>query len=402
MLALEGLKVLDMSNLVPGALCTMILGDMGADVIKVEPVKPFPLDDVGFSPGGEERRRDAAFFALNRNKKSIALNLRAEQGQEIFQKLARNADVIVEGYRPGVVERLGVDYTTISELNPRVIYCSMSGYGQDGPYKLMPGHDINYISMAGILGLIGPPDGAPCVPLNLVADFAGVSLYGALGILLAYIAREKTGKGQYIDQAYLDGSIHLMTWFTHRFFQEGSVIKKGESWALGTYPYYGVFETKDGKYLSIGCLEPHFWKNLCTVLGKEEFIAEVWSMETTFEKPDPKHDEMRAFLKATFLTKTRDEWFDLLSRNDIPAGKLYSMDEVFEDPQVVHRKMVEEIDDPVCGKVKQVGVMPKLSDTPGSIRRLAPIHGEHTAEILHRYGYAEEQVGVFKKDGVVA
>jgi crotonobetainyl-CoA:carnitine CoA-transferase CaiB-like acyl-CoA transferase len=401
MLALEGIRVLDLSNYVPGALCTMIIADFGAEVIKVEPAKPFPLGEMGYSPKGEDKRKEAAYFALNRNKKCIGLNLRSEAGRQIFYRMAKEADVVIEGYRPGVVDRLGVDYETIRKINPRIIYCSLSGYGQDGPYRLLSGHDINYISIAGVLGLLGTREGPPVIPLNLIADFAGVSLYGAIGILLAILARNKTGEGQYIDHTYLEGAVHLMTWFTHRYFMDGTMLKRGESWAHGAYPYYGVYKTKDGGYLSIGCLEPHFWDNLCDVLDKEEFKAYKWDMEMTYRPPDEKHDEIRTFLEQTFLTKTRDEWFDTLAGKDIPVGKVYSTDEVFTDPQIVHRKMVIEVEHPTLGSVRQVGILPKLSETPGRVRSLAPMHGEHTDAILKGLGYGDEEIDTFRREGNV-
>jgi crotonobetainyl-CoA:carnitine CoA-transferase CaiB-like acyl-CoA transferase len=399
MLALEGIKVLDLSNYVPGALCTMILADFGAEVIKVEPAKAFPMGDMGYSPGGKDKEREAAFFALNRNKKCIGLNLRSEEGKRIFHRMAKEADVVIEGYRPGVVERLGVDYKTIGGINPRIIYCSLSGYGQDGPYRLFSGHDINYISLAGVLGLIGPKEGPPAIPLNIIADFAGVSLYGTIGILLALEARNRTGKGQYIDHTYMEGALHLITWFTHRFFMDGTVMKPGVSWAQGAYPHYGVYKTKDGKWLTIGCLEPHFWDNLCKAVGKEEYMQFKWTMAMTFQGPEPKFDEIRAGMEKVFLTKTRDEWFDLLAANDVPVGKVNSLDETFQDPQILHRKMVIELDHPNLGKVKQVGILPKLSDTPGQFRRFAPVHGEHTDEILKSLGFSGEEIEKLRKEG---
>jgi crotonobetainyl-CoA:carnitine CoA-transferase CaiB-like acyl-CoA transferase len=401
MLALEGIKVLDLSNYVPGALCTMILADFGAEVIKVEPAKAFPMGDMGYSPGGKDKEREAAFFALNRNKKCIGLNLRSDEGRRIFHRMAKEADVVIEGYRPGVVERLGVDYKTIQGINPRIIYCSLSGYGQDGPYRLFSGHDINYISLAGVLGLIGPKEGPPSIPLNIIADFAGVSLYGTIGILLAVEARNKTGKGQYIDHTYMEGALHLITWFTHRFFMDGTVMKPGVSWAQGAYPHYGVYKTKDGKWLSIGCLEPHFWDNLCKAIGKEEYMPHKWTMEMTFQGPEPKFDEIRVGLEKVFLTKARDEWFDLLAANDVPVGKVNSLDETFQDPQILHRKMVIELDHPKLGKVKQVGILPKLSDTPGQVRRFAPVHGEHTDETLKALGFSGEEIEKLRKEGTV-
>ncbi len=401
MLALDGIRVLDLSNYVPGALCTMILADFGAEVIKVEPAKAFPMGDMGYSPGGKDREREAAFFALNRNKKCIGLNLRSDEGRRIFHRMAKDADVVIEGYRPGVVERLGVDYKTVSGINPRIVYCSLSGYGQDGPYRLFSGHDINYISLAGVLGLIGPKEGPPAIPLNIIADFAGVSLYGTIGILLALAARNRTGRGQYIDHTYMEGALHLITWFTHRFFMDGTVLKPGVSWAQGAYPHYGVYRTKDGKWLSIGCLEPHFWDNLCKVIGKEEYMPHKWSMEMTFKGPEPKFDEIRAGLEKVFLERSRDEWFDLLAANDIPVGKVNSLEEAFRDPQILHRNMVIELDHPKLGKVKQVGILPKLSDTPGQVRRFAPVHGEHTEEILGTLGFSAEEIGKLRKDGTV-
>jgi crotonobetainyl-CoA:carnitine CoA-transferase CaiB-like acyl-CoA transferase len=402
MLALEGLKILDLSNYIPGALCTMILADFGAEVIKIEPVRPFPTENVGYSPGGEEKRKETAYFALNRNKKSIGINLRAEAGKEIFYRLARDADVVIEGYRPGVVERLGVDYITIAALNPRIIYCSLSGYGQDGPYRLNPGHDINYISMAGVLGLIGPANQPPSIPLNLIADFAAAPLYSAIGILLAYIAREKTGKGQYIDHSYLEGAIHMMAYFAQRYFFDGTMMRRGESWAAGTYPYYAVYETKDGKYLSIACLEPSFWENLCRFFEREDYIPYGQSPDDTYKKPDEKQQEIFNFLRRIFLTKTRDEWFDLLAPKDIPITKVYSMDEVFTDPQVIARNIVIEVDDPSVGKIKQVGVVPKLSETPGTVRFVAPLQGDHTDEILSSLGCTRDEIAGFRRSGTVA
>ena len=401
MLALEGLKVLDLSNYVPGALCTMILGDFGADVIKVEPAEPFPAEDMGYSSKGEEKRRKAAYFTLNRNKKSIGINLRSEAGQQVFCRMAKEADVIIEGYRPGVVKRLKIDYDTVKAINPRVIYCSLSGYGQDGPYRLYPGHDINYISLAGVLGLLGPKEDRPPIPLNLIADFAGVSLYGTVAILLALMVRNKTGKGQYLDHTYMEGALHLLTWFTQEYFHSGKVMRRGETWASGGYPHYDTYKTKDGKYISIGCLEPHFWDNLCKAIGREDLMPFKWDMDMTFRTPDRKLQEIREDLQKIFLTKTRDEWFDLLITKDICIGKVYSIDEVFEDPQIKARKMVIDVEDPKLGKIRQVGILPKLSDMPGTVRRLAPLHGDHTDEILKSLGYSPDEIQKMRQGKVI-
>ena len=402
MLALEGVKILDLSRLIPGAFCTMLLGDMGAEVLKIEAPGITKFMGSSRSLQEEENRKQVAYYAPDRNKKSIVVNLKSEAGREVFYRLSRHADVIVEGFRPGVAKRLGIDYETISKLNPNIIYCSLSGYGQDGPYHAFPGHDINYISMAGILDVIGSSEGPPVIPLNLVADFAGAALYGALGISIALVARNKTGKGQHVDMAYMDGAVSLMTWFNCGYFFDGSILKRGESWLHGAYPYYGVYETKDGKYITIGCLEPHFWENLCRFLGKEEYIPYHFALEHTFHKPESeKWDEIRSSLKQIFLTKTRDEWFELLIRNDVPAGKVYTPDEVFSDPQVLHRQMVIEVEHPTLGKIKQVGIAPKLSGTPGKVRSLSPLPGEHTDEILQELGYKREEIENLRQEGVV-
>jgi crotonobetainyl-CoA:carnitine CoA-transferase CaiB-like acyl-CoA transferase len=402
MLALEGVKILDLSMLVPGAFCTMLLGDLGADVLRIEAPGPNEFRSSARAIPTEEQGKAAAYYALDRNKKSIVVNLKSEAGREVFYRLSRQADVIVEGFRPGVVKRLGIDYETISKLNPGIIYCSLSGYGQDGPYRTFPGHDVNYIAMAGVLGLIGSSEGPPVIPLNLVADFAGAALYGALGISVALVARSKTGKGQYLDIAYMDGAISLMTWFNCGYFLDGSVLKRGESWLHGAYPYYGVYETRDGKYITVGCLEPHFWQNLCRLLNQEGYIPYGFALEHTFHKPEgDKWDEIRSCLKQVFLTKTRDEWFELLTRNDVPAGKVLMPDEVFSDPQVLHRQMVIAVEHPTLGKIKQVGVAPKLSGTPGKVRSLSPLRGEHTDEVLRGLGYKQEEISDLRQQGAV-
>ena len=402
MLALEGVKILDLSALVPGAFCTMLLGDLGADVLKIEAPRANVLKHSSGAVSVEEQRKTAAYYALDRNKKSMVVDLKSKKGRAIFYRLCQHADVIVEGFRPGVARRLKIDYGTISELNPRIVYCSLSGYGQDGPYQTFPGHDINYIAMAGVLGLIGSGEGPPAIPLNLVADFAGAALYGALGISAALLARSRTGKGQYIDAAYMDGAISLMTWFNCGYFLDGSMLKRGESWLHGEYPYYGLYETKDGKYITIGCLEPHFWGNLCRLLNQEGYIPCGFALEHTFHKPEgAKWDEIHSSLKQTFLTRTRDEWFELLTRNDVPAGKVQTPDEVFSDPQVLHRQMVIEVDHPTLGKVKQVGVAPRLCGTPGKVRSLSPVPGEHTDETLRGLGYQQGEIEHLRQEGVV-
>jgi len=398
MLALEKIRVLELTPLAPGEFCTMILGDFGAEVLKVES----PAGKLGLALQGEVNRKEAAYNPLDRNKKSIVLNLKSQAGRQVFYRLAEQADVIVEGFRPGVVKNLGIDYDTIKKLNPKIIYCSLSGYGQNGPYRDFPGHDINYISIAGVLGLIGPSGMPPVIPMNFIADFAGASLYGVIGILMALVARNETGEGQYVDVAFTDGVISLETFLTTWYFLHGAIPKRGETMLHGAYPYYGVYETKDGKYISIGCVEPHFWENLCRLIGKEEYIPYQVSIEHFLQKPDgEKWAEISSYLKQSFLTRSRDEWFELLIQNDIPAGKVYTLDEVFSDPQVLQREMVTEVEHPTFGKIKQAGIAPKLSHTPGKVRTFTPLTGEHTEEVLRGLGYSSKEIENLRQEGTI-
>ncbi|MDY7019168.1 MAG: CaiB/BaiF CoA-transferase family protein [Chloroflexota bacterium] len=395
-LALEGIKILDISRVGIAGFSTMILGDLGAEVIKIEtPRKEAgPYLGSSVSPLGEEGRAEAAYQAINRNKKSIALNLHSEQGRQIFYQLAEKTDVIIEGFRPGVVKRMGVDYETIKKMNPRVVYCSISGYGQDGPYRDMPGHDPNYIAIGGALGLIGQPDGPPILPLNYVGDWAGGSLHATIGILVALMARERTGRGQFVDVSMTDGVIALTgLLFARDYFRTGAVPKRGEI-PLFSQPFIGVYETRDGEFITLGCMEPHFWKNLCHALGREDFIPYQYT-------EGGKRDEIFSYFREVFLTKTKDEWFNLLRQKEICIAPVYELNEVFSDPQVLHRQMVVEVDDPAVGKIKQVGIALKFSETPGEIRSTAPILGEHTQEILQNLGYSEQVIDGLYKSGVV-
>ncbi len=407
MSALEGIKILDLSRAGPGPFCTMILGDLGAEVTKIEAPPTAGARQRGIGSGvsaqGEAGRREAAYQAVNRNKKSILLNLRSEEARHIFYQLAEETSVIVEGFRPGVAKRLGIDYQTVTKINPKIIYCSITGYGQDGPYRDLPGHDINYISIAGALNLIGEADRQPVIPLNLIADYGAGGMSAVVGILSALIARGKTGKGQYIDISLTDSVISLLTPVVlDHYFQSGVTPKRGETGLGGAYPYYNIFKTKDGKFITIGCLEPWLWENLCREIGKEDFMPFHHEPDHLALKPEgEKWQEISSSLKQLFLTKTRDEWFERLSQKDIPVGKVYSLDEVFTDPQVLHRKMVIEVEHPTEGKIKQVGIAIKLSDTPGRVRNLPPLLGEHTEEILTGLGYNKQRLNELRQKGII-
>ncbi len=396
--ALDGIKILELARVLPGEFCTMLLADMGAEVLKIETP---PADG---QPETEEEKRRAAFAYANRNKRSLALNLKAPEGQAIFGKLARTADVIVEGFRPGVMKRLGGDYETIRKINPRIIYCSLSGFGQDGPYRDYPAHDLNYLSLAGVLGLIGEPDRKPAIPLNIIADYGGASLHGALGIVLALFARERTGKGQHVDVAYLDTTLSLLaaTPNLRFFFSDGLAPRRGAGFLGGSYPYYAVYETKDGKLLSIACTEPWLWENFCKAIGRPDF-AKYSRLADQFVRPANREEtRAREEIDAIIRTRTRDEWYDFLVKQDVCVGKVYDVEEVFEDPQIRARQMVVETEHPEIGKVKEVGVAIKMLGTPGAVRRAAPYRGEHTDQVLKELGLPPEEIRALRDKRVVA
>ncbi len=395
-LALEDIRVLELSRYAPASFCTMMLADLGAQVLKVEalPDAGLPAGGSGVSFWDEGAEEKAAYQAINRNKKSIGLNLKSKEAHQIFLRLAEGADVIIEALRPGVVKRLGIDYETMSKVNPEVVYCSVTGYGQDGPYRDMPGHDLNYISIAGVLDLTGQPDSRPVIPPNLMADYAGGSLHAAIGILVALMARQKTGRGQFVDISMTDGVLSMMARMISRYYGEGVVPRRGEEGLLGALPEYNAYETKDRKYVSVACSEPRFWANLCREVGREDFIP--------FQHAGgDKREELFSYLRKVFLTRTRDEWFEQLRGKDIPVAKVYSLDEALIDPQLLHRQMVLELEHPTLGKVKQVGIAIKLSDTPGRVRDFAPVLGQHTDEVLADLGYDKSEIVRLRQGGVV-
>ena len=391
--ALDGIKVVDLSRMAPGPFCTMALGDLGADVIRVE--EPgggrMARERAGDTDEAGVRRR-AAFNALNRNKRSIVLNLKHPDAQEVLHRLVTDADVFVEGFRPGVVSRLGCDYGALSEINPRLVYCSLSGYGQDGPYSNMVGHDINYISVGGALGVIGTDSGPPVIPYNIIADYAGGGLHAAMAILAALMARQHTGKGQYVDIAMSDGVTYMLASLLSEYFGTGVVPARGEMGLNGGAPYYNVYRCRDGRYISVGCIEPWFWSTLCRTLGREDLI------EGQFD--GDRSEFVKSELASVFAGKDRDEWWELLSVVDnIAVAKVSSLDEVVTDAQNLHREMVLEAGEIDGVTVRQVGIGPKLSDTPGSVRYLGSTVGQHTSEILGELGYSQEQVAGMRDSG---
>jgi len=401
-LALSGIRVIDTCGFGPASLAAMTMADMGSDVIKVEMPPGGGHRGVGeglvyYPEQEDEAARMVAHSAMDRNKKRVAINMRTESGQAVFQRLAKSSDVVLESFRPGVMDRMNVGYAALSKINPRLIYCAVSGYGQTGPYRNYVGHDGNYAGFGGILGMTGDRTGGPPVmALNIVADMAVAYLNGLVGILLALYAREKTGRGQMVDISMMDGVIGLLAGVPGavEYPYSGALPVRGETLTSGNNPYYSVYETKDKKWLSICPIEPRFWANMCKAIGREDLIPHEFAAGA-------KKDEVMADLRRIFLTKTRDEWFDMLAKEDVPVGKVLDIDEVFKDPQALARQMVLDVAHAKFGKIKQVGISIKLSDTPGSIRSLAVPLSHNTEEVMSGLGYSKDEIQKLRGEGAI-
>ena len=389
MASLDGLHVLDLSRLLPGPLCTLILGDLGADVVKVE--QPEIGDYARFAPPliGDT---GSAFLMLNRNKRSITLNLKNAEAKEILHKLATKADVFVESYQPGVAERLGVGYSAIRKVNEHIIYCSISGYGQTGPYRNLVGHDLNYAAYSGAIGATGLKGGPPVIPAVQIADIQS-AIYAAAAITAALYRREKTGEAEFIDVSMMDTAVASMI-MPLSFHFAGASTERGESFLSGGAPFYNVYETKDRRFISIASLEPKFWVELCNALGLEEYQdQQIVSAEVS--------QQIRAALAEKFREKKRDEWVKILNEREIPCAPVYDVSEVPADPQVRARKMIFEMETEAFGKLNQLATPIRISHNPLVVRSGPPKLGQHTLEILRGLGYSTEDVERLKTEGTI-
>jgi crotonobetainyl-CoA:carnitine CoA-transferase CaiB-like acyl-CoA transferase len=377
--ALSGITVIDLSRLLPGPYCSMILADHGARVIAVES-KQFMADGLFIN-------------TVNRNKEHMSLNLKSEVGKQIFLRLFEKADVMLEGFRPGVVDRLGVDYERMRKVNPKIIYCSITGYGQDGPMRDRVGHDVNYLSYAGVLNLIGEPDRPPSIPGMPIADIAAGGMNAAIGILLALFAREKTGRGQYIDISMTDGMVAFLP--VALFFQQltGQDPRRADAMLSHRYACYNTYETADGRYLSIGAVENRFWKTLCEHFGVPQY--------TSLQYDDSGRNEILHFMRATFKKKTLAEWDAELADLEICYGRVQTFSEMLADPLFREREMILELAGRAGEKKPAIGVPVKLSETPGSVRNAAVDFGESTGAILKELGYTEEEITLLARKDVI-
>ena len=377
--ALCGLLVLDLSRLLPGPYCTMILADHGARVIAIE----------------DRRFRNEEIFpaTVNRNKEHMTLNLKTVEGREIFYRLAAAADVVLEGFRPGVVQRLGVDYETIQKINPRIVYCAVTGYGQTGPLRDRAGHDVNYLAQSGVLDLIGEAERPPAIPGVQIADMAGGGLNAAVGILLALLARGKSGRGQYIDISMTDGAVSLLSLQLHFRHVDGRSPHRGDSRFSHRYACYNTYETRDGRYISIGAVENRFWHKLCVHFGVPEYAA--------LQYDEGRRKEILAFMRSAIREKNLAQWEEDLADIDACWAPVRTLDDVLQAPLFRERDMVMEIEGEEGGTTTLLGTPIKLSDTPGGIRAAPPAFGGNTRAILSEFGYSSEEIRVLEEKGVV-
>ncbi|MBO5591245.1 MAG: CoA transferase [Acidaminococcaceae bacterium] len=367
---LTDIRILDMSRLLPGPFCTRLFADMGADVIKIEePVKGDYARD--FVP----RRGDFAcwFMEVNRNKKSVALDLKQESDRTLFLELAKTAQVVVESYRPGVLEKLGVDFATVRKVNPKIVYCSITGYGKQGPLVKQADHDIGYQSVAGLISLSGEKDGKPAIPGVLAADMQASAMAG-MSILAALHHAERTGEGQEISISLFDTCLALVPGVSATYFGNGFVNMRGNNWLSGANPNYNVYRTKDGRYMSVGCLEEKFWKNLCRVLERPDLVPAI--------REEDKYPWLKEELATVIAGKTMREWVELAKGSDACFAPVLNYDEALASEQAKADEMVLDVEDEELGKYKTMGFVTKFSGTPCALYRRAPRLGEHTEEIL--------------------
>jgi len=393
---LAGLRVLDLSRLLPGGFCSLLLADLGADVLKLEDTGMG--DYVRWAPpyveGAAKSADSALFLSLNRGKRSIRLDLKSEGGRDVLLRLARDHDVLLESFRPGVLDRLGVGYERLRQENPGLVYCAITGYGQDGPKRDAAGHDMNYLALAGLLGLTGEAGGPPIQAAGQIADVGGGALMAAVGILAALRERERSGEGQLVDVSMFDGALSWLGMLAAQTFAEGRAPRRGQLSLAGHYLCYRPYRCADG-WVALGALEPKFWQAWCRGAGREDLI------ERQFEPPGSgAHREV----EAVFASRTRAEWEAFAAQHDCCLEPVLDLDEALESELVRAREMVVELDQPgASAPVKLLGLPIKLGRTPGDAARApGPVLGEHTDAVLAAAGYAPEEIARLKESGAVA
>jgi crotonobetainyl-CoA:carnitine CoA-transferase CaiB-like acyl-CoA transferase len=377
MSALAGLRVLDLSRLLPGGFCTLLLADFGADVVKVE--------DMGM--GDYVRASPPQFLALNRGKRSIRVDLKSEGGRAVFLRLARDADVVLESFRPGVMDRLGVGYERLRAENSGLVYCAITGYGQDGPFAARAGHDMNYLARTGLLGLTGDEDGAPIQAAGQIADLGGGALMAAFGILAALRERDRSGEGQLVDVSMTDGALSWLAMVAARFLADGQVPRRGRTELAGGLVCYRPYRCADG-WLTLGALEPKFWRAWCEGVGRPDLAERQF---------DPVGSETHRAVEDVFAQRTRAEWEAFNDEHDCCLEPVLALDEALDSALVQARGMVVEV-----GGARLLGTPVKLSRTPADPTRAGgPPIGADTDPVLREAGYTLEEIGALRAAGAV-
>ncbi|HZS48602.1 MAG TPA: CaiB/BaiF CoA-transferase family protein [Blastocatellia bacterium] len=385
LLPLSGIKVIDLSRLLPGPYASMILADLGADVVKLEEPKVGDLARL-MSPKIDD---ECAFFReVNRNKRSLTLNLKDPKGLEVFYRIIAQSDVLLEGFRPGVTERLGIDYKRVSEVNPAIVYCSITGYGQDSPLRDRSGHDVNYLGLAGLLGVTVDDKGKPVTPGTQIADLSG-ALMAVIGIQSALLLRSKTGKGQFIDLSMTDSVLALLPIVASGYFAGAKNNPEGKYELTGANPYYAIYRTKDGRYMSVGALETKFWENFCVAIGRPEL------KKRQFDE-GKKREDLFNLLKRMFGSKTQSEWVEVFAGHDACCEPVLTFGEVVDHPNTKARKMI--IND-TSGQPHLASAI-KFSNVGLSAPRPSPRLGEHTQEILKEFGFSQDEEKHLAKRGI--
>ncbi|MBN1225639.1 MAG: CoA transferase [Deltaproteobacteria bacterium] len=389
---LSGKTIIDVTTVLAGSYCTMLLGDMGANVIKIEPLSG---DSIRKSPpfvGGES----TYFLYTNRNKRSITVNLREEEGRNILLKLVKTADIFVENYKPQTKKRLRIDYPELKNINAKLIYCSISAFGQKGPFAENPGFDQIAQGMSGLMSVTGFPNSPPTRVGVAIGDTIA-SLFAIYGVLAAFIEAERTGMGQYVETSLLEGLIAVLGFQAAKYFGTGEVpMPQGNDHA--TYAPYGTYRTKDG-YINIAAGTERMWVKLCEIIEREDLIDDL-KFKTMSDRIKNKN-ALRAELETKLTQKITDEWVKILNQAEIAAGPIYNIDQVFKNEHVLAREMLNEIQHPLAGKIKNIGFPLKMERTPCQIKYPPPCLGEHTYVILKELNYSESEIQRLQKDGVV-
>ena len=387
---LEGLRVLDLTRLLPGGYATLLMADLGADVVKVE--EPGKGDYIRWTPPmvGEF---SASHIALNRNKRSLTLNLKAPEGRDLFLDLAVGSDVVIESFRPGVMDRLGVGWERLRERNPGLIYCAISGYGQDGPRSLVAGHDANYIGYAGVLSIIGREGDRPVIPGVQVGDLAGGGMAAVIAITAALFKRNSTGQGEFCDISMMDGAFSWLSIHAAQFIASGQVPEPERMHLSGAYPCYRIYPAADG-WITVGALEPQFWRTLCDAIDRPDLVDDGFAM-------GERRDQVIAELEELFATKSRAEWLEHLDGKDVCVGPVNDFAEAFGDEQLLARDML--VRDPIGDTPwTHVGNPIKLRGSPGHVtRRPPPGLGEHTDEVLEGAGLSSADIERLRSAGAI-